>query len=151
MKIINYFTTDNKEYWLTKISMCDWVAGKYLCELIRNDVFFDMAGQNSRLLLLVDGDELISFCTLAGKDDIQPTELTPWMGFVYTFPEYRGHRYTGKLFEEIGKILRSEGLSKVYISTDHTGLYEKYGCTFMTEAKAVSGDDSRIYVKEYKQ
>ena len=149
MDIINYFTTSDKEYWLAKIGKCDWGAGKYLCELIRNDAFFDMAGQNSRLLLLVDGDELISFCTLAEKDDIQPTELTPWMGFVYTFPEYRGHRYIGKLFEEIGNILKAEGFSKLYISTDHEGLYEKYGCTFMTESKALSGDDSRIYEKEY--
>ena len=109
MDIINYFTTSDKEYWLAKIGKCDWGAGKYLCELIRNDAFFDMAGQNSRLLLLVDGGELISFCTLAEKDDIQPTELTPWMGFVYTFPEYRGHRYIGKLFEEIGNILKAEG------------------------------------------
>ena len=149
MDIINYFTTDNKEYWLAKIGKCDWGAGQYLCELIRNDTFFDMVGQNSRLLMLVDGDELISFCTLAQMDDIQPTKLTPWMRFVYTFPEYRGHRYMGRLFEEIGKILKEEGYSKVYISTDHEGLYEKYGCTFMTEAKALSGDDSRIYVKEY--
>ncbi len=149
MDIINYFTTDNKEYWLSKIGKCDWGAGQYLCELIRNDTFFDMVGQNSRLLMLVDGDDLISFCTLAQMDDIQPTTLTPWMGFVYTFPEYRGHRYMGRLFEEIGKILKEEGYSKVYISTDHEGLYEKYGCTFMTEAKALSGDDSRIYVKEY--
>lgn len=149
MDIINYFTTSDKEYWLAKIGKCDWGAGKYLCELIRNDAFFDIVGQNSRLLLLVDGDELISFCTLAEKDDIQPTELTPWMGFVYTFPEYRGHRYIGKLFEEIGNILKAEGSSKLYISTDHEGLYEKYGCTFMTEAKALSGDNSRIYEKEY--
>lgn len=55
----------------------------------------------------------------------------------------------GRLFEEIGKILKAEGYSKVYISTDHEWLYEKYSCTFMTEAKALSGDDSRIYVKEY--
>ena len=149
MKIINYFTTCNKEYWLAKINKCDWGAGKHLCELIRNDAFFDMAGQNSRLLLLVDGEELISFCTLAEKDDIQPTELRPWMGFVYTFPEYRGHRYIGKLFEETGEILKADGYSKVYISTDHEGLYEKYGCTFMKVAKSIYGDDSRIYVKEY--
>lgn len=46
-------------------------------------------GEKSRVMLLVDGDDLISFCTYAEKDDIQPTELTPWIGFVYTFPQYR--------------------------------------------------------------
>ena len=50
---------------------------------------------------------------------------------------------------EIGNIIKAEGYSKLYISTDHEGLYEKYGCKFMTEAKALSGDDSRIYEKEY--
>ena len=30
--------------------------------------------------MLVDGENLISFCTFADKDDIQPTELTPWIG-----------------------------------------------------------------------
>ncbi len=32
------------------------------------------------MLLLTDGDELVSYCTYAKKDDIQPTDLTPWMG-----------------------------------------------------------------------
>ena len=148
MEIVNYFTTGNKEYWLAKIGESDWGAGKYLCELIRNDTFFDMVGQNSRVLLLVDGDELISFCTLAEKDDIQPTELTPWMGFVYTFPERRGHRYVGKLFGEIERIAKEEGTLAVYISTNHIGLYEKYGCEFVTQMNDMDGKPSRVYVKK---
>ena len=35
--------------------------------------------------------EQISFCTYAEKDDIQPTALTPWIGFVYTFPNIGGN------------------------------------------------------------
>lgn len=30
MEIIEYFNTDNKEYWLSKIKECDWGAGQYL-------------------------------------------------------------------------------------------------------------------------
>ena len=33
---------------------------------------------------------MISFCTFAEHDDIPDTELTPWIGFVYTFPAFRG-------------------------------------------------------------
>ena len=100
------------------------------------------------MLLLTDGDELISFCTYAQKDDIQPTELTPWMGFVYTFPDHRGHRYVGLLFEEIERIAKEEHTSEVYISTNHIGLYEKYGCDYMTQMNDMDGKSSRIYVKK---
>lgn len=54
-------------------------------------------GENSKVLMLTKGAELVSFCTYSEKDDIQSTEI----GFVYTFPEHRGNRYMGKLFLEI--------------------------------------------------
>ena len=100
------------------------------------------------MLLLIDGDELISFCTYAQKDDIQPTELTPWVGFIYTFPEHRGHRYIGLLFEEIERLAKEEHITEVYISTNHIGLYEKYGCEYRTQMKDMDGELSRIYIKK---
>ena len=82
------------------------------------------------------------------KDDIQPTDLTPWMGFVYTFPAYRGHRYVGLLIDEIERIAIKDGVSEVYISTNHIGLYEKYVCEFKAEMKDMKGELSRVYVKK---
>ena len=117
-------------------------------ELLSKGTFFDAARENSKVLLLTDGDELISFCTYAEKDDIQPTELTPWMGFVYTFPEHRGHHYVALLMEEVEKLAREEGISEVYISTSHVGLYEKYGCELKTKLKDMNGELSRVYVKK---
>ena len=70
------------------------------------------------------------------------------MGFVYTFPEHRGHRYVGKLFEEIERIAKEEGTLAVYISTNHIGLYEKYGCEFVTQMNDMDGKPSRVYVKK---
>ncbi len=147
MKVINYFDSDRKEHWLNEIKRGDWSAAAFLYELLSKGTFFDAAGETSRVLLLTDGDELISFCTYAEKDDIQPTELTPWMGFVYTFPEHRGHRYVGLLMEEVESLAINEGVSEVYISTNHTGLYEKYGCEFKAEMKDINGEPSRVYVK----
>ena len=94
-----------------------------------------------------DGDEVISYCTYARKDDIQPTELTPWMGFVYTFPQHRGHRYAGLLFEEVERLAKQERVAEVYISTNHIGLYEKYGCEYKTQMNDMDGEPSRVYVK----
>ena len=83
MQVNNYFEIDNKEHWINEIERSDWRAGAFLGRLLRNDEFFDAVGKDSRVLLLTEGDELISYCTFAEKDDIQPTDLTPWVGFVY--------------------------------------------------------------------
>lgn len=148
MRVINYFDSDKQSHWLSEIKRSDWGAAGFLHELLSKETFFDIAGENSIVLLLTDGDELIAFCTYAEKDDIQPTELTPWMGFVYTFPEHRGHHYVGLLMEEIERLAIKDGVSEVYISTKHIGLYEKYSCEFKTEMNDMNGEPSRVYVKK---
>ena len=72
MKIIEYFSTDNKEYWLSKIKESDWGAGQFLYDLLKNQKLKPYVGENTKVLLLVDGENLISFCTFADKDDIHP-------------------------------------------------------------------------------
>lgn len=147
MQVINFFDNDRQTHWLDEIKKSDWGAGAFLHELISNGTFFEAVGENSKVLLLINGDELISFCTYAQKDDIQPTELTPWIGFIYTFPKHRGHRYMGLLFEEIERLAKAEHIPEVYISTNHTGLYEKYGCEYRTQMNDMNGEVSRVYVK----
>ena len=148
MDVISFYENDRQPHWLEEIKKSNWNAGAFLYELLSNGTFFDTVGNNSKLLLLIDGDELISYCTYAEKDDIQPTELTPWMGFVYTFPQYRGHRFVGLLLEEIERLAKEEGISEVYISTNHIGLYEKYGCEYKTQMNDIEGCPSRVYVKK---
>ena len=147
MTIIEYFTAENKEHWLSEIEKCDWGAGQYLHYLLREHKLQTMVGETALVPMLVDGDKLVSFCTFAPLDDIQPTALSPWIGFVYTFPEYRGNRYAGLLFdyaESIATIMEKE---YIYISTGHTGVYEKYGYEFYKMLKDIEGGDSRVYRK----
>lgn len=146
MRVIDFDSCGRQEYWLEQIKKSDWRAGQFLYELLSEDKFKDLTGERSKVLMLAEGDELISFCTYAEKDDIQPTTLTPWIGFVYTFPQYRGHRYAGKLFQEIEKLARAEKVREIYISTDHIGLYEKYGCEFYQMMSDRNGEPSRVYV-----
>lgn len=148
MKVINYDNCERQEHWLEQIGKSDWGAGQYLYKLLlsRNE-FKSTVGEQSKVLLLVDENELVSFCTYAEKDDIQPTELTPWIGFVYTFPKYRGHRYAGKLFQEIERLAKAEKVQDIFISTNHIGLYEAYGCEFYRMMNDMNGEPSRIYRK----
>ena len=147
MRVIDYFNCDNPEYWLRQIGKSDWGAGQFLYNLLSENKFKNVVGESSKVLMLTNENELISFCTYAEKDDIQPTELTPWIGFVYTFPEYRGHRYVGYLFQEIEKLAKAENVQDIFISTNHIGLYEKYGCEFYQMMNDMNGEPSRVYRK----
>lgn len=147
MEMIEYFDAENKEYWLDKIGESDWGAGKYLYKLLRDNKLKELVGETSKVLMLVDGERLVSFCTFAEKDDIQPTELTPWIGWVYTFPEYRGMHCAGELLKHAEKLAIEAGIQNIYISTNHVGLYEKYGYEFYQMMKDIEGEDSRVYVR----
>ena len=148
MKVIDFYVSPRREHWLSKLRQCDWRAGDFLCELINTDRFYETLGPASKLLLLTDGEELVSFCTLAEKDEIRDTALTPWIGFVYTFPEYRGRRCFGILLEEAKRLAREAGFEKIYISTDHIGLYEKYGFEYAGDAETIYGGTSRCYAAD---
>lgn len=149
MEVINYFSSGRQEHWLAEVGKCDWGAGQFLYKLLKNGELQDYVGENPKVLLLVNDDELVSFCTYAEKDDIQPTDLTPWIGWVYTFPQRRGHHYAGQLFAEIERIAKSENVSEVFISTNHEGLYEKYGCEFYQMMNDINGEPSRVYRKRF--
>ncbi|MCM1038667.1 MAG: GNAT family N-acetyltransferase [Roseburia sp.] len=147
MQVIDYENCGRPEYWLEQIKKSDWSAGQFLYELLSEKQFKKAVGETSRVMMLVNGDELVSFCTYAEKDDIQPTELTPWIGFVYTFPQYRGHHYAGRLLAEIEKLAKTEGVHDIFISTGHIGLYEKYGYEFYQMMDDMEGEPSRVYRK----
>ena len=148
MRIISLYKCENQSYWLEEIKKCDWQAGKLLYDLINENRFFELTGSTSELLLLVDDDKLVSFCTFAQKDEIDTEEYSPWVGFVYTFPEYRGHRYFGRLLERAKQLAKERGRPRLYISTDHIGLYEKYGFEYLMQMKSIYGDMARVYVKD---
>jgi GNAT superfamily N-acetyltransferase len=147
MKVLNFFETENKDYWLSQIEKSDWGAAQYLAYLLKENKLSELVGE-SKVLMLVDGEILVSFCTLAEKDDVQPTDLTPWIGWIYTFSEYRGKRMAGELLAHAEILAKESGATHTYISTNHIGLYEKYGYEFFITAKDVEGEDTRVYRKK---
>ena len=64
MKIVDFFASDNREHWLSEINKSDWAAGKYLYELLRDRKLKELCGESTKVLLLVDDDILLSFCTI---------------------------------------------------------------------------------------
>lgn len=133
LQIKDYFqlATTEQKTWLTKIDESDWRAGKYLFQLLSDGNFKNHYGEKSKVFLLTDGNNLVSFCSFAERDEIPDTEQTPWIGFVYTFPTFRGKRRIGKLIEHIYHLAKNQGYQTLYISTDQKGLYESLGFSFL--------------------
>ena len=147
MKIYDMEDLAQQKQWEEKIRECDWAAAKLLSALLAQGKFHELLGDGS-LLVLADGEKLVSFLTLTKKDCIADDTLFPWIGFVFTAPEYRGNRYSGRLIGYACEKAKEKGFDKAYIATDHVGLYEKFGFTYMENRIDIYGDDSRIYMKE---
>ena len=145
--IKDYFqlTASEQKFWLPKIGESDWRAGKYLFQLLSDGQFKKHCGEKSTLFLLTQGDNLISFCSFTERDEIPETELTPWIGFVYTFPAFRGKRRIGKLIEHIYNLAKAQGFKQLYISTDQKGLYENFGFSFLQIMTERWGGETLVY------
>jgi len=147
MYIIDYFESKNQNALLEKLSRCDWGAARFLLKLLENGTFNETLGGWGHLFLLMDGENLVSFATLTGQDAVRDETISPWIGFVYTAPEYRGHRYAGLLLTHGEAAAAELGYSNVYIATDHLGLYEKYGYVYRENRIDCWGDDVRVLYK----
>jgi len=147
MKILHYLSIEDKDqqYWLAQIRKSDWRAAEYLCSILQENKLSEYFGESTELLLLTEGDALISFCTYAEKDEIDDPSITPWVGFVYTFPEYRGQRRVGKLLEHAYALAKKQDHKALYISSDEEGLYEKYGFTFWKKMTTIRDEETSVY------
>lgn len=148
MKIIEFFESTDQAHWIDEIRKGDWRAAAFLAELLEKNTFFEALGENGMLFILTDGENAVSFATLSPRDCIDDDQLTPWIGFVYTFPTYRGHRYSGTVISHALAEAKKQGAEKVYICTDEVGLYEKYGFVYLEDRTDIYGELSRLYYKE---
>lgn len=142
MKIIDF---KDELYILKYLENHPWGAGKFLYELMINNNVEEVLGSKSKVVVMVDNENVVSFATYAHQDCIKDETLFPWIGFVYTEEAYRGNRYSQKLINHILDRARQDGYKKVYLATDHIGLYEKYGFKYLESRIDIYNDDCRIY------
>ena len=150
MEILEYFSLPavQQAYWSDRIAEGDWRAAPYLADHLKKETFQHRYGPNGRVFLLTEGQNLISFCTLVPQDEILDKALLPWIGFVYTFPNHRGHRYSETVINHACAVAKAEGHVTVYLTSDEYGLYEKYGFTFMGFRETMEGHQTQVFFRE---
>ena len=97
--------------------------------------------------LCLDGDKIVGGLGVIENDFHDRKDLTPNICAVYTEEAYRGQGIAGRLLHQAVEDLRAKGISPVYLLTDHTGFYERYGWEFLCMAQG-DGESylSRMYV-----
>jgi RimJ/RimL family protein N-acetyltransferase len=97
--------------------------------------------------LCLDGDRIIGGMGVIENDFHDRKDLMPNVCAVYTEEAYRSQGIAGRLLNMVVEDMRSKGISPLYLVTDHTGFYERYGWEFFC---MVQGDGepgmTRMYV-----
>ena len=91
--------------------------------------------------LCLDGEKIIGGLGVIENDFHDRKDLSPNICAVYTDADYRGRGIAGNLLNIAVEDLRSKGISPVYLITDHTDFYERYGWEFHCMAQG-----TRLYI-----
>ena len=95
--------------------------------------------------LCLDEDKIVAGLGVIENDFHNRKDLSPNICAVYTEEEYRNLGIAGKLLNMAVEDCRQKGISPIYLVTDHTSFYERYGWEFLC---MVQCDDniSRMYI-----
>ena len=97
--------------------------------------------------LCLDGDKIVGGLGVIENDFHDRTDLAPNVCAVYTEESHRNRGIAGALLNMAVEDQRAHGVSPVYLVTDHTGFYERYGWEFLC---MVQGDGepepTRMYI-----
>ena len=97
--------------------------------------------------LAIENGRIIGGLGVIENDFHNRKDLTPNVCAVYTEEEYRCKGIAGHLLNMVVNDLKSKAITPVYLLTDHTDFYERYGWEFLC---MVQGNDepemSRMYI-----
>ena len=96
--------------------------------------------------LCLDEDRMIAGLGVIENDFHNRKDLTPNICAVYTEEAYRCQGIAGHLLNMAVEELRTKGITPVYLITDHTSFYERYGWEFLC---VVQGEDEPELMRMY--
>lgn len=105
-------------------SACSWRAGCLLAQQMRSNAF--QAWERVFVAFCEDGS-IAGYCTLMERDCLPDVPYSPYIGMVFVGEAHRGCRLSERLLRSASDYAASLGHPRVFLVSDHEGLYEKYG------------------------
>ena len=139
--------TDRAEDLLEFVKSFSWDAVKeHTARVIKN---WELEEWETPFVAIAD-ERIIGMVTIMKTDYYPLPEIYPWISTLFVSEEYRGKRISEKLIDFANSYAKDLGFDKTYIPSEHIGLYEKYGYTYIKDIVNYGGNTDRLYVKELR-
>ena len=98
--------------------------------------------------IAVDGGRIIAGAGVIANDFHDRKDLAPNVCALYVEPDLRRRGIAGQLLAHIGKDMAAKGINTLYLITEHTSFYERYGWEYLCMVKGDDGEQMRMYKKD---
>ena len=97
--------------------------------------------------LCMDGDKIVGGMGVIENDFHDRKDLSPNVCAVYTEEEHRSKGIAGTLLKVVVEDMKEKGITPIYLITDHTSFYERYGWEFLCMVQG-NGEEkmTRMYI-----
>ena len=110
-----------------------------------------MQGTIPRWYLMAENREIIAGVGVIANDFHKRKDLTPNLCALYVEEKYRGRGIAGKLLRHVCGEMARLGTDTLYLVTDHTSFYERYGWEFFGMVEEEDGHLIRMYLHKQKK
>lgn len=97
----------------------------------------------------VENSRIIAGIGVIENDFHNRKDLRPNICSLYVEEEYRGKKIAGKLLDYVCQDMKAMGISTLYLVTDHTSFYERYGWEFFCMVQEDGGDEEPEMMRMY--
>ena len=93
---------------------------------------------------------IVGMVTIMKTDYYPLPEIYPWVSTLFVSEEFRGNRISERLIDYANEYAKRIGFDNTYIPSEHIGIYEKYGYTYVNDIINYGGGTDRLYAKEIR-
>lgn len=99
--------------------------------------------------IVLENNEMIAGVGVIENDFHERKDLTPNVCALYVEEKYRCRGIAGKLLKLVRDDMENKGISPLYLITEHTSFYERYGWEFLCMVKEEDSNNMiRMYVHQ---
>jgi len=122
---------------------CSWDACARLAASMKTDKFIDW----ERLFVAEENGVFMGFCALLKPQSFPGQDYGPLIKWLFVDEKFRGHRLSQKFIDATAAYAKTIGYNKIFLTTWHKGLYEKYGFEKICDKEVRNGYIEGIYEK----